>query len=302
MQTFFGIDIGGTNVKMGFVSEKGELLTKEKTPTLQLRESGKFIDQLFEKIAVQLDSRKDVVKVGIGVPGLITKDRKQLLELANIPEISHFPLVDELSKRFPNHSFIMDNDANAAAFGEYHFGTDNLKSDFIFITLGTGIGSSAVIDGEIFAGGDGNGMELGHMLYKKGKTLENRIGKTGIQKIINKEIKRANSSTTLLVRGKSSNKEVLVAANQGDPIALKVYNKVGEILGFGVIAAIRILDVKTIIIGGGVSDTFEFIQPSLHKMVNKYLTPYYTEKIILKRATLGNEAGIIGAASLCFLK
>lgn len=302
MQTFFGIDIGGTNVKMGFVSEQGELLTKEKIPTLQLRESGKFIEEFFKIVEQQLSLRKDVVKVGIGVPGLISKDRKRLLELANIPEISNFPLVDELTKRFPKHSFFMDNDANAAAFGEYHFGKDNLKSDFIFVTLGTGIGSSAILDGKIFGGGDGNGMELGHMLYKKGKTLENRIGKTGIQKIINKELKKPGQSSQILVKGKSSNKEVLAAAHQGDPIALKVYNKIGEILGFGVIAAIRILDVKTVIIGGGVSDTFEFIKPSLQKMLNKYLTEYYHQQIVLKRATLGNEAGIIGAASLCFLK
>ncbi|MBY0427062.1 MAG: ROK family protein, partial [Cytophagales bacterium] len=209
MQTFFGIDIGGTNVKMGFVTEEGELLTKDKIPTISLRESGNFIEDLFGFIGQRLESRKDVVKVGIGVPGLISKDRKILLELANIPEISNFPLVDELSKRFPGHSFHMENDANAAALGEYHFGKDKERGDFVFVTLGTGIGSSAIIGGKIFLGGDGNGMELGHILYKKGKTLENKIGKGGLQKLINKELKKSGYASEFLSKSKNSNKEVL---------------------------------------------------------------------------------------------
>lgn len=303
MQTFLGVDIGGTNIKMGFVTSKGELLNKTKISTLELRKSGDFAGELFRLIGEQLALQPDVKKVGIGVPGLISKDSKCLLELHNIPELSHFPLVENLTKKFPKHNFRMENDANAAALGEYHFGKDKVKSDFIFITMGTGIGSAAIIDGKIFKGGDGNGLELGHIMYKNGKTLEDKIGKKGILNIISKGLKKSGSKSTWL-NGKSeaSTKEVLAAAREGDKLAIKIYAKVGMILGIGLIAAVRIMDIKRIIIGGGVSEIFDFIQPSIEKEFSEHLTPYYNESMNLNLATLGNEAGIIGAASLCMDK
>lgn len=301
MRTFLGVDIGGTNVKMGFVTSEGELLNKVKVPTIDLKKSPNFAAELMALIETQLKSRPDVTRVGIGVPGLISKDAKSLLELPNIPELSHFPLIDELSKRFPKHHFLMENDANAAALGEYHFGKAKLTKDFIFITMGTGIGSAAIIDGKIFRGGDGNAMELGHILYKKEKTLENKIGKRGILKIISKELKNSGSKSGLLSgKSEATTKEVLAAAKEGDKAAIKIYTKVGEILGFGLIAAIRILDIKTILVGGGVSEIFDFIEPSINKVLAESLTPYYNEHIEIKLATLGNDAGIIGAAALCF--
>ena len=302
MQTFLGIDIGGTNIKMGFVTEDGELLNKVKIPTIELRKSGDFSGELFRLITNQLSLRKDVLKVGIGVPGLISKNNHSLLELPNIPELSHFALVDELAKLFPKHSFRMENDANAAALGEFHFGEHKIKEDFIFVTLGTGIGSAAIIDGKIFKGGDGNGMELGHIIYKNEKTLENKIGKKGILKIISKELKKSGSKNMILSgKTEATTKEVLAAAREGDKAAIKIYAKVGEILGIGLVAAIRILDIKNIMIGGGVSEIFDFIKPNIDKAFQKYLTPYYNEQTNVKIASLGNEAGIIGAASLCFI-
>lgn len=301
MQTFLGVDIGGTNVKMGFVTSTGELLNKVKVPTIELRKSGQFADELFKLIGEQLASRPEVTRVGIGVPGLISKDAKSLLELPNIPELSHFGLVNELERKFPGHTFYMENDANAAALGEYYYGKEETKKDFIFVTMGTGIGSAAIIDGKIFRGGDGNGMELGHIVYKNGKTLENRIGKKGILRIISKELKKSNSKSPFLVnKSEATTKEVLSAAREGDKSAIKIYGKVGSILGVGLIASIRILDIKTIIVGGGVSEIFDFIHSDINKVFAQYLTPYYTEKMNVKLASLGNEAGIIGAASLCF--
>ncbi len=301
MQTFLGVDIGGTNVKMGFVTSEGELLNKVKVPTIDLRKSGNFSGEIFKLIGEQLSVKPEVKKIGIGVPGLISKDAKSLLELPNIPELSHFPLVNELSSKFPHHVFLMENDANAAALGEYHFGKDRIQKDFIFITMGTGIGSAAIIDGKIFRGGDGNGMELGHILYKKGKTLENKIGKKGIVSIISKELKRTGSKSGWL-NGKSeaTTKEVLAAAKEGDKTAIKIYAKVGQILGEGLVAAVRILDIKTILVGGGVSEIFDFVKPEVSRVFSEHLTPYYNEHMEIKIATLGNEAGIIGAASLCF--
>ena len=303
MQTFLGVDIGGTNIKLGFVRSDGELFNKVKVPTIELRKSGDFAGNLFKLIGDQLAQKPEVSKIGIGVPGLISKDGKCLLELPNIPELSHYPLVEELEKKFPNHTFIMENDANAAALGEYHFGKENIKSDFIFITLGTGIGSAAIIDGKIFRGGDGNGMELGHIMFKNGKTLENKIGKKGILKIISKELKKSGSKSNWLAGKESATtKEVLAAAKEGDKSAIKIYAKVGTILGIGLIAAVRILDIKTILVGGGVSEVFDFIEPTIKKEFDAHLTPYYNETMQVKLASLGNDAGIIGAASLVFFE
>jgi glucokinase len=103
-------------------------------------------------------------------------------------------------------------------------------------------------------------------------------------------------------KSEASTKEVLAAAREGDKLAIKIYAKVGKILGIGLIAAVRIMDIKRIIIGGGVSEIFDFIQPSIEKEFSDHLTPYYNESMNINLATLGNEAGIIGAASLCMDK
>ncbi len=298
---FLGIDIGGSNVKMGLVDKNGVITGRKKVSTHSLRNAEDFVEALLQVIAEELEDYPQVSKVGIGVPGMLSKDRSITLEIPAIPELDNVNLLEALRNRFPGKTFLLENDANAAALGELYFAKKGAQppDNFIFITLGTGIGGAAIIDGDIFKGGGGNGMELGHILSVNNQGLEKLIGKQGIIDLAN-TLKQKYGGNTLLSMAGLSTKEIVVAANKNDGLACEILERVGEILGEALVTAIRILDVKDVIVGGGLSTSFDLIIDSIMEVLNNYLTPYYTSEINIRRASLANNAGIIGAASLCF--
>ena len=298
---YLGIDVGGTNVKMGIVdAQTGTITNFQSHDTLRWRESKHFIDRLLDAIDLQLFEHKNVKRVGIGLPGILTRDRRTLMEITAIPEIDGTPLIKILEERFPGIVFFMENDANAAALGEFYFSKEKLPLDYIFITLGTGVGGAAIIDKKIFLGGDGNAMEPGHLPSRNGKVLERNIGKKELLDMANSMRAEWTKPTSLESDGSISTTELIVAAEDGDALALAILSQMGEMLGDNLVALIRILDIKTIIIGGGLSAGYNFILPAVNKQLNYWLTPAYLEKLALKKASLGNDAGLLGAASLCF--
>jgi len=301
MEKFLGIDVGGTNVKFGVVKADGELLTKVKYPTKELRREGHFVQHFLEAVEEQLNEHSDIEKIGIGVPGMLSRDRKVTLEMANIPALNGVRLYDKLKAAFPKKIFHLENDANAAALGEYYFGTRALPETYLFITLGTGVGSAAIINKQIFHGGDGNAMEAGHIIAGNGRTVEENIGKAGILEMALKGIESYGGKTALASIENLDAKKVVKAAKKGDKLAQEIFKEVGSVLGECLVSLTRLLDIKTVLIGGGVAQTFPLIKESMHASLAKHLTPYYTKQIDVELATLGNEAGIIGAASLCFI-
>lgn len=298
---YLGIDVGGTNVKMGIVNaENGSLSNFYSHDTRSWRDSGHFVERLGDAIAVQLLENKEVKKVGIGVPGLITRDRKTLIEITAIPEIDGTPVVPKLKERFPNHDFFLENDANAAALGEFYFGEGDVPEDYIFVTLGTGVGGAAIIDKQVFKGGGGNAMEPGHVPSRNGKVLERNIGKNELLDMANKMRTAFTGKTSLPDDGTISTTGLVAAAAEGDELALKIFDEVGTMLGDCLVSMVRILDITTILIGGGLSASFDYIMPAVKRQLNYWLTPYYLKTLDIRKATLGNDAGLLGAASLCF--
>lgn len=294
-----GIDVGGNHVKMGVVDEQGNLIDFHSYKTSELREDGNFIEYFIDKIAFHLINHKDIQRVGIGLPGMLSKDRKVPLEIPAIPELNNAPLYDRLKTRLPGVEFCLENDANAAALGELIFSKSTLPDTFAFITLGTGIGSAVILNRKIFTGGDGNGLELGHIPSRNGKRLEVNIGKQGIINLATMRLEEYKGETAIPRNQPISATKLVVSAAEGDEFSKSVFYEVGEILGEGLVALIRIMDIKTIIVGGGLSAGFDFIKPGVEKSLQYYLTPYYLDKMDLRLATLGNDAGILGAASLC---
>ncbi|MDW7691969.1 ROK family protein [Flammeovirgaceae bacterium SG7u.111] len=301
MENFLGVDIGGTNVKFGVVSEKGELLNKVKFPTAKMKEEGNFVEKFKKALGKQLNEYPEIKKVGIGVPGTTSKDRSTTLELPNIPQLNGVRFLDKLKASFPEIIFHLDNDANAAALGEYYFSKSKMPDNFIFITLGTGVGGGAIIDGQIFKGGDGNGMEIGHIISSNGKSIEQNIGKKGILGMALTTLEGYEGYSVLSDRGVLNSKKVVKAAHESDELALEIFQEVGKYIGEAIVSSVRLLDIKTILIGGGVSETFDYVKKDMYRIIKKHLTPYYTNELEIKLATLGNNAGIVGAASLCFI-
>jgi glucokinase len=298
---YLGIDIGGTNVKMGIVeAETGHMSDFYSHDTGEWRASGHFVESLGDAIALQLKENPTVDKIGIGVPGLISRNRQTLLEITAIPEINGTHVVPILEKRFKGKQVFMDNDANAAALGEYYFGEGVIPEDYIFVTLGTGVGGAAIIDKKIFKGGGGNAMEPGHLPSKNGRVLERNVGKVELLEMSNRMRTNFTGKTRLANDGTISTTGLVAAASEGDELALKIFEEVGEMLGDGIVSMVRILDITTILIGGGLSASYDYILPSVVKQLKHWLTPYYIETLDIRRATLGNDAGLLGAASLCF--
>lgn len=298
MKKILGVDIGGTNTKFGLVTSKGELLEKKKYPTAGLIEKGSFIKGFIEALENEL-KKHDVNLVGIGIPGLISKDRRSTIKASNIPGLDGLKIIDILEKEFPKVKFRLENDANCAILGEFHFSKETLPKSFAMITLGTGIGGAAIIDGKLFPGGNGNGVEIGHMISTPGLIYEDFLGKNAIVAALEKKLNGKKSKSKLSGLAKITSKDVTKAALKGDEVAIKVYKKFGKTLGDCIVSTIRILDVDTVVLGGGVAQTFNILQKPIYKKINKHLTgEYYNGKVKIKLATLENEAGILGAASL----
>lgn len=300
--TYIGVDVGGTHLKIGLVDNAGEILFFNKEDTKSLREDPKGFNRSFvENMENYLSKFPEVRKIGIGLPGLISKDRTTPLEIPAIPDLNGFNLKQALEKAYPGKKFYLENDACVAALGELRFGSSSPSEDFLFITLGTGIGSALVDDGKIFKGARGNGLEMGHVLSRGNARLETLIGRNGILNIMERMIKAFPEKAGVLV-GRELGTHLLVdTAMEGNPVSLMVFEEVGDILGEALVTAIRILDVNEIYFGGGISAGLQFMLPSLEKTIRQYLTDYYLNGLKLKKASLENNAGTLGAAALCFM-
>ena len=306
MDQYLGIDVGGTNVKMGIVdAQTGQISNFYSHDTLSWRKSGKFEERLAEAITLQLHDNPKVKKVGIGLPGMINRERTSPLEITAIPELNNVPLVEFLTTRFQDVEFFLENDANAAALGEFYFGEQDfdqqkISENYIFITLGTGVGGAAIINKKVFVGGNGNAMEPGHIPSINGKVLERNIGKNELLDMANAMRKEFKEHTILPDDGNISTTGLVAAAAKGDILALKIFDNVGELLGVGLAYLIAVLDINLILIGGGLSASFDYILPSVQRKLAYWLTKYHHNGLTIRRATLANDAGLLGAASLCF--
>lgn len=303
MEKYIGIDIGGTNVKIGVVTKNGKLLEKIKYPTSSLIEGKGFIHNFCKAIKETLDLYPGINKIGLGVPGLISKDRRTLINLANIPSLDGVCIVEELEKKFPKLKIKLENDAKVACLGEFYFSEHKLPNSFLMITLGTGIGGGAMIDGKLFVGGSGNGVEIGHMLGAKDRVYEDFISKKATVSFVLKELeKRGNKQSILnnIPKEELDSKMIEAALKQGDEVAEKAYCNFGKWLGRNIVSSLRVLDVRTVLLGGGVSKTFKYMKTPMYKVINEHLGDYYTKDLEIKKASLGNDAGIIGAAALNF--
>ncbi|HEY8402108.1 MAG TPA: ROK family protein [Cytophagaceae bacterium] len=292
-----GIDVGGTTVKFGIVSPEGEITHIKDFNTHHWAEEG-FVDALKAAIAGYLEELPGIKGVGIGWPGLLSVDRRTVILLPNIPSVVNLPVVDMLEQAFPQLTIRIENDAKCAALGELYFGGDKELDNFILVAMGTGVGSGVIINKKIFLGARGNGTEIGHMLSREGKTVEQHLGLNQIIEFTRKKLELDKSNTSILHGHEITPKEVYEAAKKGDELALSVWEHVGTILGENLVSVIRVLDLNTILLGGGVAGAFEFIAPAAKKVLLNRLPAYYTDTLTIRKAVLTNKVGLLGAAGL----
>ncbi|MBA4299138.1 glucokinase [Algoriphagus alkaliphilus] len=299
---FLGVDVGGTHLKIGLVDREGNMLDFQKEDTTPYRDHPDGFGKCFiEGLGKYLKKYPEVEKVGIGLPGMISKDRTTPLEIPAIPNLNGFPLKSGLLKKYPKHEFYMENDAAAAAIGEFYYGKGDVAENFLFITMGTGIGSALILEGQVFKGSRGNALEMGHMLSRGNAGLETLVGRNGILRIMDNLISAYPEKAGELI-GKELGTHLLVdTAKTGNEVSLMVFKEVAQILSESIVSTVRILDVTDVYFGGGISAGLEFMMPTIEYNTRKFLTPYYVKDLKLKKATLENNAGTLGAAALCFM-
>lgn len=303
----FGVDVGGTTVKLGLFDPEGEVKEKWEIVTRKEDDGAHIIPDIAESITAKMKEhaidKVDVIGVGIGVPGPVTNDGTVLLA-ANLgwgkKNISK-ELGDILGV-----NVMAGNDANVAALGEMWRGGGRGYRDMVAVTLGTGVGGGIIIGGKIVCGATGAGGEIGHIHLEDAETdtcgcgrkgcLEQYASATGVVRIANKKLS-ANDKASVLRNGEVSAKAIWDAVKEGDELAIEVANVYGEYLGKGLAAVANVVNPEIFVIGGGVSKAGDILIDYMKPHFEKYVFPG-ASSCKFGLATLGNDAGIYGAAKL----
>ena len=308
MKKCIGIDLGGTTVKLGLFCEDGTLIEKWEIPT-RTEENGKYIlsdiaDSIREKLETAGISGEEVLGAGLGVPGPVLpggyvealvnlglrdiNPQKELYELLGVP-------------------VYCGNDANVAALGEFWQGGGSGYGSIVAVTLGTGVGSGIILNGEILTGSNGMGGELGHMPVNRDEAelcncggrgcVEMYASATGLVRLAKRHMAVSEELSVLRVSGKFTAKDVLDAAKAGDELAEAVVDEAMNYLAVGLTMMTYSVDPEVYVIGGGVSKAGEYLLDKLRAHYDRYIN-LSTKRAKICLATLGNDAGIYGAAKL----
>jgi glucokinase len=295
-----GVDLGGTNLRAAAMDRDGNVLDKNNTTTnftegreVVLRDITSSIDTLRRRLGEQ-----GLVGVGIGVPGFIDMEKGVIVGSHNLLGFDGFPVRDELTKRV-GRPVILENDANAAALGEKWMGAGKDVNDLVLLTLGTGIGGGVICGGKVLHGFVGMAGELGHMtVIPSGNIcgcgnhgcLEKHASATAIESMAN-----------LVSLGENlSAKQVYHMAVEGNANALRIFQQMGYALGLALGTLVNIFNFPLYLLSGGVLPAWEFFAPTMLEEIRKRSFTFRHTQTRIEKASLGNEAGLYGAAYLPF--
>ncbi len=312
-----GIDLGGTNIVCGVVNEKFEIVGKGKVKTSTPRPMKEIVDDMAKTVSMAIEDAgltlDDIDAFGIGAPGSIDPENGIVVYSNNLGFFD-LPLCEELKKRI-GKEFYVENDANAAAYGEYIAGAGKGTKNFVAVTLGTGVGGGVIVDGKIYSGSNHAGAELGHtVIQMNGERCT--CGRHGCWE--------AYASATALIRQTKqamhrypnglmwelcendlenvSGRTAFEAMRKGDPVGRMVVDRYCEFVAVGIANIVNIFQPDVVCIGGGISNEGKTLTDPICAFVEgENYGRFMTKKPEIRPAALANDAGIIGAAYLCDL-
>lgn len=305
-----GIDIGGTSIKAAIVSQSGQLIKSIRIPIFKIKSSAQQMAETIKSLIIELlkiDQQIDVI--GIGVPGTITKDGK-LTAMPNLAFFNNYPLEKMLKKSIAKTIYI-DNATNNAARAEFLFGNAKNKSNFILVTIGTGIGGAIFCDGKLYTGSTMYAGEIGHTtLVQDGKKCS--CGNQGCWEAYSSGKAMLEMTHALLLKGYKSilnnlSKDdislqiIIDSSKKGDKLCNYILDTSSKYSGIALSNFINILNPELCLIGGGLSLSGDIFLNKIIQYIELYCLPYSysTCKVVLTK--LGIDAGIIGAAALAFM-
>ncbi|PKD43673.1 ROK family protein [Rhodohalobacter barkolensis] len=308
-----GIDLGGTNIKAALVDHKKGFLQTTSIPTHA--DLGK--EHVFDRIALAVkdlveEHNADPIGVGMGLPGMVSLDRKTVKNPPNLPGWKVENVADEIFKR-TGYKCVIENDANLAALGSAHFGKGKAFNSFIMVTLGTGVGGGIIIDKKIYRGTTGMAGELGHVIINYHGPLSNSNTRGGIEAYLGQRFLsrfaadtiRQNPENSLYSKfhknfDKLEPVDLYHAAEDGNELGIDILRQAGEKLGYAIVNYVHILDIRKIVVSGGVAKAGRWLLQPAEETALKYLMPPFREEFEIIDESLGNDAALLGAASLAF--
>jgi len=311
-----GVDFGGTFVKMARVDERGSIEARASFATSGLNGVEGWLDEVERHAFALLSDLPPDMEwrgIGVGVPGFVDFDKGHVHNLTNVPGWKDVPLAEKLNRRFGKVARV-DNDVNAMAVGECVYGAGQAFRHAVFLTLGTGVGGGLLLDNNLYRGAHSMAGEIGHVSIDM-NGIESPTGKGGVEQYVGnkriveralKAIDGGRASTILEKaegkREKVSPKVISEAAAAGDELALEIFDFVADCLATMMASVTYLLQPQAFIVGGGVAAAGPVLFDPLRHHLNERLSPYFAERLEIKRARLGNDAGVIGSATLAFLE
>jgi glucokinase len=311
MSLTVGVDVGGTKVLGGVVDATGKVLATSRRDTP--REGGYALTKTIAEVSLELMQEYSITSVGVSAAGFVSSDRKTMLATPNIADWNGAQLDVELTKLI-GLPVVIENDANAAAWGEAKFGAGRNQAQMIMLTIGTGVGGGIVINNELYRGAFGIAAEFGHLrVVPEGHLcgcgargcLEQYASGSALRRHAREAISASpDLARNLLARGDGTidgltGQAITDAAREGDAVALAAFQTTAQYLGAGIASLAVLLDPSCVVIGGGVIDAGEILLAPTREAMKRYM-PFagkhpYPEIVA---AELGNEAGLVGAADL----
>lgn len=298
-----GIDVGGQTIKGAIVDENGKMFHERRivTPKTSGTDVTNSISDLVKEIQIMSDEK---LPIGIAAAGMLNKDSRIMITAPQIAGWRNFQLADELEKKIDSKICIL-NDANAAAFGEFIFGQGKGSEKFLTITLGTGVGGGIILDNKLFTGAFGAGGEIGHVSIDfNGKRcncggigcVETYLGAAYLAQEVEEEILRCKCKTSLSKFSEPVNYHHLTQeVRNGDELANRIWNKKMKILGQFLASINNLIDLDTIVLGGGITKSKDLMLEPVKLNFDKF-SPFVRQTKILA-TKFSDEAGILGAAA-----
>jgi glucokinase len=300
-----GVDVGGTKIAAAVVTPDGRVLKEARLPTPT---TGRRLVDSIAQAVLEVKEDFEVGGVCLAVAGLILAQENKVVFSPNLHAVEGIPLRDELEPRI-GLSLTLENDANAAAWGEFRFGAGSEAEHLVFVTLGTGIGGGVITHGVLLRGAQGAGGELGHVTIQatgprcacgNRGCLEALASGTAIQRRAREvAVERPGSALgRLAVERKVIGEDVTRLAREGDEAALSVLEEAGRWLGIGLAGFVNMFNPEVVAIGGGVAKAGELILEAARAEVQLRARSPSRDLVEVKEATLGPESGVLGAAAL----
>lgn len=303
-----GIDIGGTNLKFGILNKKFELVSDFSYKMSDAVDLDGIKAILIDSI-LRIASNYELSSIGIGAPGII--DNNGLIVVSpNIPAFNEFNLLEFLRSTIPGRigkelPIKLENDANIAAIAEMTLGSGSNYSNFVYITLGTGVGGAIILNRQLYRGNNGSAGEIGHIIFNSFAKKKKREYRTGVLEeylgknaIINytKRIAYKYPNSELNKTKKFDIISISDYADMGDELAITSMEKIGFYLGLAITSVANLLDINHFIIGGGISKSSTVFYRKANEIANSRALPHLQGKIIIEKAQFSSKAGIIGSA------